>query len=373
MLSQLLRTGLPRVLLTAHLVLILQIPMSAEAGPPVKAATSMAKLAATAFEAGDLARAAQFYLQAFRQDPSQTDYLYGAARAEQMLGKNDQAEQHYREFLAASGTNPARAEKARAYLRELAGVRADTKAHDAERMAAKGDFALAAAAWLDAWHIAPDRTQFLFRAGRAEHEAGEDTAAREHLGAFLRDAPADAADRSEAKALLDRIYAPKPAQATVQKPAPVEEPAAKPTQIVVKVEVQQPTQPVLPTSPVVAPSLPVVERAAPEPDTSMAKWVFGTGAAATVAGLGILVWGLFEAADFDKRLSYDGTTVNGTMSYDQAEAEYKSIRNHQIIGGVLAGAGAIAVGVGTKLLWWPSAKQLTVSPSGQGFAVSGRF
>ena len=356
-------------LLAASLALSLLLPLSAEAADARKAATAMAMQAAAAFEKGDLQRAVQFYLQAFRQDPTQTDYLYGAARAEHMAGKNEEAEGHYREFLAAAGANPQRADKARGYLRELAGLRADAKAQDGERMAQKGEFALAAAAWLDAWRIAPDRLRFLFRAGRAEHEAGEDVQAREHLGAYLREAAADAPDRGEARALLDRIERPKTAQAkpVVDKPAAAQVEAPKPVPVVIQI---QPVQ--LAAAPVAATPATVVVQPAAAPANSTAKWTFGSGAVATVIGLGVLGWGLSEAADFDKRVGYNGKTVTGTLTYDQAESQYNSIRSHQIIGGVLAGAGAVAMGVGAKLLWWPADK-VAVLPSVSGLSIAGRF
>lgn len=340
-----------------------------------KAAAAMAEQAATAFQTGDLARSAQFYLQAFRQDPSEPSYLYGAARAEHMAGRLEPAEEHYRQFIAAKGADSQRIEKTRGYLRELALARADAKAEDADRSAQKGAWKVAAAVWLDAWHIAPERQRYLFKAARAQHEAGDTDAAIVNLRAYLRDTPPDASDRGEAQALLDQMTAPpKPAAAT-SPAAPTPEAVAPVPAAVAPVLEKRPAaqpvaQPVARAPVVVAPAVPPKDVAS---GGNLAKWTLGGGAVLAAAGLGLVGWGLVEAADYRTRLNYDGANVRGKLTYDQAAAEIDTIHGHWLAGGILAGVGIAAAGWGAWSLRHDASNSAVLVPLGQGVALVGRF
>ncbi len=330
------------VLLGAFLLVTAPSPAMAIAAR--QAAAAMAAKAAAAFQAGDLARSAQFYLQAFREDPSEPAYLYSAARAEHMAGHLDRAEDQYRQFLTTPGADPTRSEHARGYLHDLAVVRADARATEAEQSAQKGAWKVAAATWLDAWRMAPERQRYLFKAARAQHEAGDKDAAIANLRAYLREAPTDAAERGEAEALLEQMGA--HAQAV---------PPQKSTS----------RQESVPDGGLVVP--------AAAPDRSAARWTLGIGCVTAATGVGLVAWGLSEAANYRRDLNYDGTTVHGTLTYAQATNDVSTIRSHWIAGGVLAGVGAVAAGWGGWMLGREPGKAAVLVPTPNGAAFAGRF
>ncbi len=169
------------------------------------AALALAKMAAEAYESGHHQEAARLYLEAFHVDPSQPDFVYGAARAEQSAGQLDQAEGHFKQFAALPSANPLRIAKAKTYLLQLLGIKADGKVAAAEQEAKKGDHALAATLFVQAFNLSADRHQLLVRAALEERECGNVPVAKAHLQQYLHGAPADAAERDTALSLLQHL------------------------------------------------------------------------------------------------------------------------------------------------------------------------
>jgi len=97
-----------------------------------KVSASLAAKAAAAYAEGDFPRSAQLYLEAYSAKPDAL-FLYGAARAEQLAGELEAAEQHYRKFVeTGAAVDPARVETARQKLAEIRGARAEARAREAE-------------------------------------------------------------------------------------------------------------------------------------------------------------------------------------------------------------------------------------------------
>ena len=198
---------------------------NAHAIDPRKVAIKLAQRAADAFEAGDMEIAAEYYHEAYRNDPKEANYLYGAARAEQAGHLREKAEEHFRAFVALPAADPARVVKARGYLQELVRARADAKAAEAAKAVAAGDRVLAVAAYLEAWRLVPSRHDLLLKAALIEREAANNPSAIEHLQLYLKEAPADAAERPTAVAVLKSLQSP-PARAPEPPPAKTAEAAA---------------------------------------------------------------------------------------------------------------------------------------------------
>jgi thioredoxin-like negative regulator of GroEL len=304
-----------------------------------KTAVALAQQAAKAFEAGDMDRAAQAYLEAWHTDASEPNYLYGAARAEQSAGQRDRAEEHYRQFVAIDGVDPARVAKAKGYLTEFEGVRSDEKVQAADRAAKREDWRVAAAAYGEAWQLRQDRLPLLLKAARAANESGDHAKAESWLNQYLTRAPEDAPDRAEAQAMLDALQ---------------HKTESSPTQV--------PTD----HNGVHEPGRPSLKRTA-------GWWTLGTGAAIAATGAVLVVLGKSAESQLNQDLGYDGTVVHGAVTWDQAQTRGQSIGTLQTAGVTLLGVGAAAIGVGAVMVWLSNDAKVSVVPDWHGFALAGRF
>ena len=108
------------------------------------------------------------------------------------------------------------------------------------------------------------------------------------------------------------------------------------------------------------------------PPRTAAGWTLGLGIAATAAGLGTFIYGVVEASAYRTALNYDGSVVRGDLTFAEASARVNAIRSHQIIGGVIAGGGAIATAIGA-VLFARGGDSVAISPSLNGIQLSGWF
>lgn len=277
---------------------------------PEKAAASLARQAVQVEEGGDPARAAELYLEAFRTDATQPNYLYAAARSEMTAGKTASAEEHFEQFLGLADAGTERADKARAYLADLRGSRAESKEMAANRAAAAGHWPEASKLYEELWNRIPTRWSSLFKAGQAAQQAGDNDRAGELLRQYLREAPKSAADRPEAEDCLKRLGS---TQA---------EPDARGQ---------------------VAPEAGNVSRA-------VAWTVLGTGVALLAGGAGLLFYGVSEEQALNRDLKLVDGYVTGNVSHAQAQTRADTIALHQSLGLGLTAAGVAAAGVGTWLV-----------------------
>ncbi len=307
-----------------------------------KAAENMARQAATAFEQGDHLRAAALYRQAFENDPATLDYLYGAARAEQIAGKTDLAEQHFQEFLSHNPSGK-RLENAQKYLGEIRVGRAEKKESDAERAEQQGNWALAAALYHAAYDLAPQRPQALFREALARESGGEKGNAERLLRQYLDVAPANAPDREEAGVRLRSFTEPaKPVPAPRPVVAPAQPPVAPPP-------VPKPQVAVAP------PKADVVRPAVPSEKPADRTWLTVSGISAGALGLtaaGLFIAAAISRADLDRLTTVDATTHRiEAISYSEAQARQSSISTLRIAGTIFAGTAAVATAASGWFLW----------------------
>ena len=186
-----------------------------------RAGEALAHQAAAAYEAGDHAKAARLYKEAYKADPAGTIYLFGAARELEIHGDLDQADELYRRYLGLPNIDPSRAEKAQAHLDDIGRTRADQKATEAEEALGRRNPALAARLFQAAYLLDVRRPIFLKRAALAADSAGDRALAIECLKKFLYDAPRQDMEREEAQLRLDVL------EGRIR-PAPESRPEARP-------------------------------------------------------------------------------------------------------------------------------------------------
>lgn len=358
------RTALAAVVLCLHILAAVQ---PAWALDPVKSAQSMARQAATAFEAGDHVRAAQLYEQAFTSDPATPEYLYGAARAEHVAGKLDLAEQHYNDYLSKAPGGP-KAANAQKYLLEVRGAKAEQKASQAERAGRTDNWTLAAQLYHAAVDLAPHRVDLVFQEAMAEEQAGQKARAIALLEKYLQTAPATAADRGEATVRLAALKGP-PGGATSKPVVPVRPEQPTSTQTPKPVEARDPA----------AAPVGVTKPPATAESSVALPWVIAAGGAALgITGVALAGWAASDRSSLENKLVPDAQTglITG-ISESEAKAEQSSIDNRRIVAGVLGGVGLAAGAVGGWMLWkayHPEAPaRAAVLPTGNGVLFAVQF
>ena len=197
---------------------------------PSDAAKAVSGQAAKAYKAGDYARASELFESAWRLDKGDSRLLYNAARCAQLGGKPERAEGLYRAFMKLPERDATAEEKARDYLRVLDVKRAESKAEQARKAEESGEHGKAALLYAAAADMVPDRHIWRFRAAQAARMAGDDGDARANLQRYLKDAPADAAEREQATRALARLNTPKSAPKAADKPASADKPTVIATQ-----------------------------------------------------------------------------------------------------------------------------------------------
>ena len=324
------------------LLALLLVAAPAHAIDSKKTAMALAQQAAKAFEAGDMDRAARAYLEAWHTDPNEPNYLYGAARAEQSAGQRDRAEEHYRQFVAIDGVDPARVAKAKGYLAEFEGLKSDEKVQAGDRAARREEWHVAAAAYGEAWQLHQDRLNLLLKAARAANESGDRKQAATWLRQYLARAPQDAPDRAEAQAMLEPLDN---KSHESQAKGPVDRSDLG--------QVAQPAQPSL--------------------KRTAGWWTLGTGAAIAATGAVLTILGKSAESQLNQDLAYDGSVVRGAVTWDQAQTRGQSIGTLQTAGFTLLGVGAAGIAVGAFLVATSSDAKVSLIPDFHGFALAGRF
>jgi hypothetical protein len=164
----------------------------------------MAKTAKSAYDVGDYAKAAHLYFVAYGTCP-RGDWLYSAGRSAHVAGNLDKAIEHYSAYLTADDREPALAEKAKTYLTAVRESRADELAVVAQKAAAVGDHAVAAATWSAICKLQPARAEFWFKAGVEAQAAGLRADAVLALRMYMDRAPLDALERTSARDRLRQL------------------------------------------------------------------------------------------------------------------------------------------------------------------------
>lgn len=117
--------------LIAALLLSALLPMATAAlADPSKQeeAAALSVVAKAKADAGELAIAAEMYVQAAKIDPAEFGYLYSAARCFQKAGKWAEAEKAYVDYLQSAPADHAGRSKAVSYLEEVRRIKTDEAA-----------------------------------------------------------------------------------------------------------------------------------------------------------------------------------------------------------------------------------------------------
>lgn len=326
----------------AALAVCLALAPIAEAAPPAPAKTkTQAALIAAAqseYDAGNFERAGELFLDIYRQDREAVVGLYNACRAYHLAGKLDKALELYRELLARPDLDPAVKAKVDKYLDDLRLKRAEAKADEAGRAEKAGNYALAARVWADALALAPEKTGWMLRLARAEHLAGNKDAALAGYDKYLALPAEQAPDQADAARWRAELAPKSFADVPVPKDAP-------------------------PPVVVAAPATP-------------ARWPGWTALAGGVALLGggaglYLAQGDARAA-LDQQVADKQAGKVAGIDYQSYQAKRAELNGAYRNAAILAGAGAVAAGVGAWLLVRSPGK-VAVVPVGDGFQVAVRF
>ena len=342
------------------LILILLLALTSTAGlalDKAKAAMASGLRAAKALEAGDHETAARLYLEAYRLTPEQTDFLYAAAREKLAVGDTQAAQELFQQYLALPGTVPERAARAKTYLAE---IKANTKSREADSARQRGDGALAASLYQEAFALDPTRPDFLLRAGRAAQDVGQKTLAVECLKVFLEKAPPQNTDRAEAENRLKSLTA----GTTVVE--------AKPPVVTVVPNERSVVSTPAPPNASVEVRKPAERELAPRWPT-YATLGAGVGLVATGVVLGVLA--TKQGSDVDAACGTKdaaGVCVAPTQPQSWMHAQTASANVKTVAAWVTGGVGAAALGAGVWL-WLSGPRTVAVAPTVDGFALVGAF
>ncbi len=337
------------------------------AGGKGKVVQALIAAAQKEFDAGNFERAGELFLEIYRQDPETRPALYNAARAYQLAGKIDKADELFKELLAIPDLDAGLKGKATTQLELLQQKRGERKADDADRAEKAGQYGVAAGLWGEAIKLVPTKVAWQLRLARALHLGGQPAQAIEAYDKYLAATPESSEDRAQVKAWRDELtrkpepvkpdsepVKPEPIRPEPVKADPVKPEPAKPD--------PAPDQPVKP---------PVVVKPAPAPSRTVPLAVMGGGAALVVVG-GVVL-GLAASDDAALQQKFAGSGPISGISHADAETEAARISRNYTIGWALTGVGVIGAGVGAWLWMSQPQAKVAVLPQPGGLAFAARF
>ena len=179
------------------------------AAPAAAHAADSKKMAATEFEAaevaakaGDHAKAFDHALQAWQLDEANAGYLWTAARQAHLGGALDQATALYRQWLQVATRDRSGDSATTEYLKAIAHSLGTAAAARASAASKAGDHGAARRLYLDAAAIEPDAPEHVYGAGLEALAVKDDVAGVRLLEDYLKVAPADAPHRATATRLI---------------------------------------------------------------------------------------------------------------------------------------------------------------------------
>lgn len=327
--------------------LILGAPGQVVAAAPAgggKVFQALLNAAQKEFDAGNFERAGELFVEIWKQDKATRPALYNAARAYQLGGKLDKADELFREMLALPGLDPATKAKCDAQLATIAERRSEKKAEAAVAAESAGQVAVAAGLWADALRLQPGKLAWVLRLARALHLAGQKAEARAAYAQWLAAAPAEAVDRRQVLAWQDELGS---------GPAAVA-PGG------------QMTQPPAATATVAIPL------------ASHSQWPAWTALAVGAVGLGsggvLLALAKADADALQDRFAKrDGAGRIVGLTPGEAATAAGKVDDGYLRGWVATGVGAVALGAGVWLKQRPTAARVAVVPVANGAVCVVRF
>ncbi len=372
-------------LVVATLTLVPLSPVAAApAGGKSKVVQALISAAQKEFDAGNFERAGELFLEIWRQDPEARPILYNAARAYQLAGKVDKADELFRELLAIADLDPVLKGKAQTQLEGLQVKRSEHKADEAGRAEKAGQYALAAGLWAEAIKLQPKKIAWLIKQARAYHLAGQLQQALATYDKYLAAAPANAEDRAQVQTWRDECVARPP----VASDPPVEKPVEKPVEAPVAPPPERPAEPaavVTPTTaatamPTATPAKPPARSAEPKPappppaPSKTPLLVLGISGAVLAGGAVVLVSASGDKADLDAaQAKKDASGKVIGISHADATKEASRIQTNFATGWAMTGLGLVGAGVGAWLWMHQPSAPVAVAPVPDGLVIVGRF
>ena len=367
------RLPVPWLLVLVTLVALPTV-VTASPGARSKVVQTLISAAQKEFDAANFERAGQLFLEIWRQDKTLPPALYNAARAHQLAGKPDKAEELYREYLGLPAIEASARTKVEEQLAELRLRRSELHAEDAMRAEKAGNYALAVQLWGDAIQIQP-KPAWLLRRARAAHLAGQAEAAVQGYDRYLELAPKDAAERADAQRWLTELRpAAVPAKPVVVPPAepPVNPTVPAPVNPTVAVPVTTAQAAPVAVAPRQAAPAVVVAGAEPVASSGVAWALTAGGATIGLAGVGLYLATLGDQVDYDASLQAKaGGKFSGT-NFEDAQATADRINGRVHLAWAMGGVGAVATGVGVWMLL-KTPKTVAVLPTPGGAVVAWRW
>lgn len=340
-------------------LLLLATPCQiAFAAPPAAKSKVVQALIAGAqkeFEAGNFDRAGEMFFEIWQQDPDSRPALYNAARAYQLGGKIERADELFHMLLAIPDLDPVLKTKSQAQLEAVQQKRGERKADEADRAEKAGQYGAAAGLWGEATRLLPAKSQWLLRHARALHLAGQGPQALAAYDQYLAATPESSPDRAQVRAWREDLR---------QKPA---EPLQKPVEPSVRIApvATRPTPGALPVKSV------IVSEPAPAPVVPLA--VLGGSGALLIGGVVVLALASGDDADLQAKFVTDKKISANVITHAAAVAEAERISGNYKLGWALTGIGLVGAGVGTWLLLRKPSAKVAIAPSVGGAVVTARF
>ncbi len=308
-----------------------------------RTAYTLVQQAAKSYESGDFVKAADLYQKAWRLDPSPA-YLWALARSEHLAGLNENAIDHYHQFIANPGPESARVAKAQAYLSEVEQEVNKTRLREADAATRSGNPALAAELYLQAFKLAPTHLDWLFKAAVADQMAEAWEPALQHLDTYLSLAPADADERGQAVAREKWLR-----QKLGLKPVKVVEKTVQAPEVTQKVETAN--VPDAANRDRSEGTVPIVARTVElQRPPSWPGWTaVGVGAAALAGGIVVLAGAQADAAQLAREQNHESGQLITTISRETALSRASAINTRAALGWTATGVGLAASGFG---VWW---------------------
>ena len=349
------------------------------AAPKSKVVLALIAAAQKEFDAGSFERAGELFLEIWHQDPTTQPAIYNAARAYQLAGRIDRADELFRELLAVPDMDAVLKGKAQTQLDTLQAKRAERKADEADRAEKANQYVAAAGLWGEAIALLPAKSAmpagkiaWLLRHARALHLGGQLAPAQAAYDRYLAATSESSPDRAQVVAWKQEL---------TQALQPAVEPPAAPVAPSGAVEAPAPTVAVAPSAPVTPPvvvappsTVPPVQSVVaptPEPSRTVPLLALAGGGALAVAGVAVVALASRDETTLRAHQGPDGKVKGISLADYTAQAD--AISGRYRIGWTLTGLGVVGAGVGTWL--WLSAPQARAAlvPTWGGVAVAGRF
>lgn len=270
-------------------------------------ATTLVRQALTAETRGRLAESAQLCDKALTVSPGSPECLLLLGRVHARMGNLDLAEKHYMTFLATAPSGE-RAAQARFGLMSVREAKGEKLAKQAVGAAESQRFREAAQLYRKARVLQPGHFDYLFAEALAQEQLPDRSSALALFEQYLRDAPADTPEHSQAQAHVSRL-----------------------------------TASTLPLGDTV--------KSSSRAKKGLGWTLVAVGAASIAASGAMALWASSERSALDAQLKPSASSgLVESISYDDARTRAAQVGDHRMIAGIVGSIGAVAAITGCILV-----------------------